>query len=83
MATVNLNLKIDSETNRVLDIIKAVYGLSNKAEAVEKLVHENGVRLIEPELREEFIAEIVKGTQEWERKYQFKRKMTLRELDAL
>jgi hypothetical protein len=66
-----------------LEIIKAVYGLSNKAQAVEKLVRENGVKLIEPELREEFLAEIVKGTREWERKYRFKRKMTLQELDAL
>ena len=83
LATVNLNLKIDAESNRVLEIIKAVYGLSNKAEAVEKLVHENGMRLIEPELREEFIEEILSGTKEWERKYDFKRKMTLKELDAL
>jgi hypothetical protein len=83
LATVNLNLKIDAESNRVLEIIKAVYGLSNKAEAVEKLVRENGVKLVEPELREEFLAEIVNGTQAWEKKYRFKRKMSLQELDAL
>ncbi len=83
MATVNLNLKIDSESNRILEIIKAVYGLSNKAEAVEKLVRENGVKLVEPELREEFLAEIVSGTREWERKYKFKRKMTMNEVDEL
>lgn len=74
MATVNLNLKIDAESNRVLEIIKAVYGLSNKAEALEKLVHESGPKLIEPELREEFAAKILAESKEWERKGKFKRR---------
>jgi hypothetical protein len=83
LATVNLNLKIDAESNRILELIKAVYGLSNKAEALEKLIHESGVKLVEPELREEFVAEVLRIDKEHERKYGFKRKRSLAYLHDL
>ncbi len=83
MKTVTLNLKVDEYSNRVLSMVKAAYGLNNKSEALNKLVHEAGTELLEPELREEFVKEVLEGTREWEQKHDFKRKMTLAELKAL
>ena len=37
----------------------------------------------EPELREEFVKEVLKGEKEWREKHDFKRKMTLKELKEL
>ena len=83
MKTVTLNLKVDEYSNRVLGMVKAAYGLNNKSEALNKLVHEAGAGLLEPELREEFVKEVLERTKEWEQKHEFKRKMTFKELDAL
>ena len=78
-----MNLKVDAYSNRVLEMVKAAYGLPNKSEAVNKLVHEYGKEMLEPELREEFAREVLERTEEWEKKHNFKRKMTFKELDAL
>ena len=48
-------VRIDENTNRVLNVVKAKYGLNDKGEAIDFVVasyieHEN-----EPELRPEFI----------------------------
>lgn len=83
MKTVTLNISVDEYANRVLEVTKAVYGLSNKSEAFNKLVRDFGPKILEPELREEFIREVLSGTKEWERKHAFKRKMSLAKLDAL
>lgn len=83
MNTVTLNVKVDEYSNRVLEVVKAVYGLPNKSEAFNKIVHELGAKMIEPELREDFARQALAETEAWEKKYGFKRSMSLKELDGL
>lgn len=47
-------VKLDEETNRVLNVVKAKHGLKDKAEAIEFVVHKF-VEFEEPELKPDFI----------------------------
>jgi len=51
-------ININEEANRVLNIIKAKYGLKDKSEAINLVVKEYEERFLEPELRPEFIEKI-------------------------
>lgn len=48
-------VEIDENTNRVLNIVKAKYGLNDKGEAIELVVNKYIEEENEPELRPEFI----------------------------
>lgn len=48
-------IKIDDITNRVLSVVRAKYGLKDKGEAVQFVVHKYVEEENEPELRPEFI----------------------------
>ena len=48
-------IKLDENTNRVLNIVKAKYGLKDKGEAIQAVVKEYVKMENEPELRPEFI----------------------------
>ena len=48
-------ININEETNRVLNIIKAKYGLKDKSEAINLVVSEYEQEFLEPELRPEYI----------------------------
>ncbi len=52
---VNALVEIDENTNRVLNIVKAKYGLRDKGEAIELVVREYIDYEDEPELKPEFI----------------------------
>ena len=79
MAT-NLNLTdTDEYTNMVLGVIKEMYGLKNKGEALNKFVHMYGRKFIEPRVKEEFIQEVIESCEEHMKKHP-KRRMTLKEL---
>ena len=52
---VNALVKLDENTNRVLNIVKAKYGLKDKGEAIQVVVKEYVEMENEPELRPEFI----------------------------
>jgi hypothetical protein len=51
-------VNINERANRVLNIVKAKHGLKTKSEAINKVVSEYGISLLEPELRPEFIEKI-------------------------
>lgn len=51
---------IDKRTNRVLNIVKAQYGLKDKSEAIEKVVHIYEEEMMEPELRPDYIERLRK-----------------------
>ncbi len=51
-------VNIHDETNRVLNIVKAKYGLKDKSAAIELVVAEYEENFLEPELRPEFIEKI-------------------------
>ena len=48
-------INISDRTNRVLNIVKAKYGLRTKSEAIDMMASEYEDDILEPELRPEFI----------------------------
>ena len=48
-------VKIDENSNRVLDVVKAKYGLNDKGKAIELVVKRYIEEEEDPELRPEFI----------------------------
>jgi len=48
-------IDIDDHTNRVLNIVKAKYGLKDKSTAIEVVVKLYEEELLEPELKPEYI----------------------------
>ncbi len=53
-------ININEEANRVLNIIKAKYGLKDKSEAINLVVKEYEESFLEPELRPEYIEKALK-----------------------
>lgn len=57
-------INIEENTNRVLNIVKAKYGLKDKSEAITLVVNEYEQNSLEPNLRPEYktkLANIMKG----------------------
>jgi hypothetical protein len=55
---------ISNRTNRILNIVKAKYGLRNKSEAIDKVLEEYENEILKIELRPEFIEETLKIEEE-------------------
>lgn len=53
-------INIDERTNRVLNIIKAKYGLKDKSAAIVKMAQEYEEEILEPELKPEYIEKLKK-----------------------
>lgn len=53
-------INIDENTNRVLNIVKAKYGLKDKSDAINLVVNEYEENFLEPELRPEYIKKLKK-----------------------
>ena len=51
-------VKLSEHSNRILNIVKAKYGLRDKSEAIEKITTEYEQEILEPELRPEFVQSI-------------------------
>lgn len=69
---------IDDRINRVLNIIKAKYGLKDKSEAISLVVSKYEESFLEPELRPEYVEKV----KEIESKGKFKQYSTLDALKA-
>jgi hypothetical protein len=57
-------IDIDEKTNRVLNIVKAKFGLRDKSQAINLVVNEYEETSLEPELRPEYkirLSKIMKG----------------------
>jgi len=48
-------INIDDHTNRILNIIKAKYGLKDKSEAIDLMATQYEEDILEPEIRPEYI----------------------------
>ena len=48
-------INISERANRVLNIVKAKYGLKDKSEAINKALEEYEADIMEPELRPDYI----------------------------
>lgn len=53
-------VKLDEEANKVINIIKAKYGLRDKSEAINKMAEEYGQEVLEPGLRPEYAEKLRK-----------------------
>jgi NAD-dependent SIR2 family protein deacetylase len=53
-------VNIENHTNRVLNIIKAKYGLRDKSSAIDMMAEQYEKQLLEPELRPEYIEKLQK-----------------------
>ena len=57
-------VNLDERANRVINIVKAKYGLRDKSEAINKLVLDYEKVLLEPALRPEFVEKMKKRENE-------------------
>ncbi len=53
-------INIDENTNRVLNIVKAKFGLKDKSQVIDWIVKKYEENFLEPELRPEFVKKIQK-----------------------
>ena len=53
-------INIDENVNRVLNIVKAKYGLKDKSQAINLVVYEYEESFLEPELRPEYKKKLTK-----------------------
>jgi antitoxin component of RelBE/YafQ-DinJ toxin-antitoxin module len=53
-------VRIDEDTNRVLNIVKAKYGLKDKSQAINIMAQQYKEELLEPELRPQYIDKLKK-----------------------
>ena len=51
-------INIEDETNRVLNIVKAKFGLKDKSEAIDVMAEQYEKELLEPQLRPEYIEKL-------------------------
>ena len=54
-------VNIDDKANRILNIIKAKENLKDKSEAINLIIGQYEKELLEPELRPEFIKELLEA----------------------
>jgi signal recognition particle GTPase len=59
MTEATLNVHVNDYTNRVLGVIKEMFGLRNKSEALNKFVEMFGEQFINKEVREDVVEEII------------------------
>jgi len=57
-------INIDEKTNRILNILKAKYGLKDKSKAIDLMAQQYEKELLEPELRPEYIEKMKKRQKE-------------------
>ena len=57
-------INIDEKTNRILNILKAKYGLKDKSQAIDLMAQQYEEEILESELRPEFIKKIKKRQKE-------------------
>lgn len=55
---------IDEHANRVLNIVKAKFGLHDKSQAINVMAMQYEEEVLEPKMRPEFIAELKKSQKE-------------------
>ncbi len=51
-------VKLDEEANKVINIVKAKYGLKDKSAAINRIVEEYEYEMLEPELRPEYVEKL-------------------------
>tara|TARA_Y100000034_G_C6753199_1_gene334982 strand:+ start:271 stop:498 length:228 start_codon:yes stop_codon:yes gene_type:complete len=57
---VNALIQINEESNRVINIVKAKFGLKDKSEAINIMAQQYEEEILEPELKPEYKEKILK-----------------------
>ncbi len=57
-------IDINDNANRVINIVKAKESLNDKSEAINIIIEAYGKEMLEPELRPEFIKELLEAQKE-------------------
>ena len=57
-------INIDERANRVINIVKAKENLKDKSDAINMIVELYGKEMLEPELRPEFVKELLESQKE-------------------
>lgn len=57
-------IDIEDHTNRILNIVKAKYGLKDKSQAINLITEQYEDQILEPELKPEYIQKLQKIKQE-------------------
>lgn len=78
-----MSITVNEYTNKVLGVVKEKFGLKDKAKALDKFAEMYGDEFVEKELNEDLLKKMIEDCEGWEKKYRFKRKMTIKELDKL
>lgn len=60
MLMVQAIININDDANRILNIVKAKYGLKDKSQAIEIMAEKYAGNLLEPELRPEYVQKLNK-----------------------
>jgi len=63
-------IDINEDEDRILNIVKAKYGLKNKSQAVAFITRKYGDSFLEPELKPEYIEKLNKIRKEKYRKFE-------------
>jgi len=53
-------IKIEDQTNRILNMVKAKYSLRDKSEAINVMAKQYAQQVLEPELKPEYIEKLTK-----------------------
>ncbi|MEK6841164.1 MAG: hypothetical protein AABX45_01045 [Nanoarchaeota archaeon] len=69
---VAVNFRVRQYTNQVLGVIKEKYALRDKAEALDKFVEIYGTEFVEPEVKEEFVKEVIESCNKHIKKYGYR-----------
>ena len=75
-------VELDEYTNRVLNVLKAKFGLKDKSEAINKFAEIYGDELVEKEANDQYVKKVLETAEQHMKKHGG-RKMTLKELDRL
>lgn len=66
---INVNLKVDDYTNRVLGVIKEKFGLKDKGQALVHFTHEFGSEFVDREVSDESLKKTIEIANETFKKY--------------
>jgi len=75
-------LELEDYTNKVLNVLKAKFGLKDKSAALNKFVEIYGDEVVEKEAKDQYIKKVLEIKERHTKRYGHK-KMSIKELDRL
>ncbi len=75
-------LELEEHTNKVLNVVKAKFGLKDKSDALNKFVEIYGDEIVERDANDQYIKKLLEIEERHIKKYGYK-KMSISELDKL